>query len=209
MSGQIEQLKEDISNRDRKIGRYEFDLAQLRERNAALTSEKIQLSLSLVNKTAEFQQSEQDIGSAREEAVELRDKLSKQTATNLELTVQMQDQKIQTESLRAQSQTTIHELLDRINKLIEHDEQDEKKLAELAKQLEQLAKALRTALADDESDKSTINQLRSSINDLHEVQKLLQGRIGELTGHDAQDEVQIEKLKKALAALESNLKDTT
>ena len=208
LNGQIEELSLSIADRTRTIARYESDLLQLSDSSTAFTLEKGQLSTDLMNKTTELRKAHQDLVAAREEVTKLDEASIRQTATIQLLSTQLQEEKNQSESLRAQSETTIRELLDRINKLIKHDEQDEQNLVAIFNGMALLLFALNKTPADDESDKKNINQLKASINDLIEVQKLLQNRIGELTSHDAQDEFHISKLREAIAALETNLKNT-
>jgi len=201
LNGQIEQLTRDIADRDRTIGRYESDLARLREENDALTVGNSQLSVGLANKTTELHKSEQDAAAARKEADKLNVTLARRTATIHDLSDQLQD-------LTDQSEKTIREHVDTIDKLIKHDKQDEQKLAEFAKEMELRSDELKKALAHDESDESSIKQLKTSLNDLEEVEKFLRAEIGDRASHDGRDHIEKEKLKKALASLEATLKDT-
>jgi chromosome segregation ATPase len=208
LNEQIDQLKQDIADKERTIGRYESDLASLRDGNAALEAEKTKLSLDFNNMFAELHKTEQELSVAREEVAGLSDTVSKQKAAIQGLTDQLQDQKDQNVQLRSQSEKTISELLSRVEALLKHDVEDEQKLAELAKQMEILSDALNKARADDEQDKQTIEGLKNSVKKLNGIQKKLQDKIGELTGHDAGDDVEIEEMKKIIADLKAKVAET-
>lgn len=208
LNSKIEQLKQDIANRNRTIERYHSDLTQVRVLNAALTCEKTQLSTNLEIKTEELHNAKQELTAAREKITSLSDKLSREISAAQVISNQLRDQKYQNENLRNQFATTIKEHLEMIDTLTKHDKEDEQKIIDLSENMTSLSVILTKALANDKSDRITIAELRKKVSDLEAVQESLREKIGRLEVHDSEDHVGIGNLNETLAALKATLRYT-